>query len=52
MIVDLQNSDITADILSCSVNVIASEHDIHLQFLDTVYIDLKNQMTIHVLLLI
>lgn len=44
MIVDLQNSDITADILSCSVNVIASDHDIHSQFLDTVYIDLKNQM--------
>lgn len=44
MIVDLQNSDITANILSCSVNAIASDHDIHLQFLDTVYIDLKNQM--------
>lgn len=44
MIVDLQKSDITANILSCSVNVIASDHDIHLQFLDTVYIDLKNQM--------
>lgn len=44
MIVDLQNSDITANILSCSVNVIASDRDIHLQFLDTVYIDLKNQM--------
>lgn len=44
MIVDLQNSDITANILSCSVIVIASDHDIHLQFLDTVYIDLKNQM--------
>lgn len=44
MIVDLQNGDITADILSCSVNFIASDHDIHLQFLDTVYIDLKNQM--------
>lgn len=44
MIVDLQNSDITANILSCSVNVIASDHDIHFQFLDTVYIDLKNQM--------
>lgn len=50
MIVDFQNSDITANILSCSVNVIASDHDIHSQFLDTAYIDPKNQMTMILLI--
>lgn len=50
MIVDFQNSDITANILSCSVNVIASDHDIHSQFLDTAYIDPKNQITMILLI--
>lgn len=50
MIVDFQNSDITANILSCSVNVIALDHDIHSQFLDTAYIDPKNQMTMILLI--
>lgn len=33
-----------------SVNVIASEHDKHYQFLGTVYIDPKNQMTMILLI--